>query len=315
VKRLTQWVPRPGVERGEAIQRWRTSHVSLVRRVPGVQRYGQNVCCPGPDGSEPPYAGLGELWFETLEDAQAALSTAEWYAVIDDASEFMDLDRVTAAWANEHRAFIGLAADKRASWLRRRFPRSSERFYPHTPPPTRFVKFTLPVPDNPEVAAEILEEAQELSQTAIEQGGAAERRATTLQGAVAIAATFSLAAGTLVAESDKIASQTWRVVFAVVVAAVVLAFVGAGVVALQATSKLEKWHDPDDEARFAERVGVGLAEARMNRAEELLEAYGHNKELAEWKITRASLAASWFRTALGLLLFLAGVFVTYAVFG
>jgi hypothetical protein len=171
------------------------------------------------------------------------------------------------------------------------------------------------VPDNPEVAAEILEEAQELSQTAIEQGGAAERRATTLQGAVAIAATFSLAAGTLVAESDKIASQTWRVVFAVVVAAVVLAFVGAGVVALQATSKLEKWHDPDDEARFAERVGVGLAEARMNRAEELLEAYGHNKELAEWKITRASLAASWFRTALGLLLFLAGVFVTYAVFG
>ena len=83
----------------------RTSHVSLVRRVPGVTSYVQNVCTPGPDGSVPPYAGLGELSFETLEDAHAALRTAEWPAVIEDASEFMDLDHVTAAWANEHGAF------------------------------------------------------------------------------------------------------------------------------------------------------------------------------------------------------------------
>jgi uncharacterized protein (TIGR02118 family) len=102
---LAQWVPRPGVERDEAIRRWRSSHVSLVRQVPGVRRCVQNVCAPGPDGSEPPYAGLGELSFETLEDAQTALDTAEWQAVIEDASEFMDLDRVTAAWANEHSAF------------------------------------------------------------------------------------------------------------------------------------------------------------------------------------------------------------------
>ena len=60
---------------------------------------------PGPDGSDPPYAGLGELSFETLEDANAALGTAEWRAVIEDASEFMDLDHVTAAWASEHSAF------------------------------------------------------------------------------------------------------------------------------------------------------------------------------------------------------------------
>ena len=45
-------------------------------------RYVQNVCIPGPDGTDLPYAGLGEL-FETLEDAHAALTTAEWQAVID----------------------------------------------------------------------------------------------------------------------------------------------------------------------------------------------------------------------------------------
>ena len=104
VKRLTEWVPRPDVEPNDAIRRWRTSHVDLVRRVPGVTRYVQNVCTSGPDGSDPPYVGLGELSFESLEDAQAALDTAEWKAVIDDASEFMDLDHVTAAWANEHSA-------------------------------------------------------------------------------------------------------------------------------------------------------------------------------------------------------------------
>ena len=65
----------------------------------------QNVCIPDPDRSEPPYAGLGELSFETLEDAHAALSTAEWDAVIEDASEFMNLHHITAAWANEHSAF------------------------------------------------------------------------------------------------------------------------------------------------------------------------------------------------------------------
>ena len=105
VKRLTQWVPRAGVERDEAIRRWRSSHVSLVRKVPGVKRYVQNVCTPGPDGADPPYAGLGELSFETLEDAQAALSTAEWQAVVQDASEFMDLDHAIVAWAEEHDAF------------------------------------------------------------------------------------------------------------------------------------------------------------------------------------------------------------------
>lgn len=210
----------------------------------------------------------------------------------------------------------GIAEDQRTSWLRRRFRRLSDRIYPDVPPAIRFVDdFTLPVPTNPAVAGEILEEAKDLFKSAIERGGAAERRATTLQGAVAIAATFSLAAGTLVAETDKVPSQAWRVLFAVVVAAVVLAFVVAGVVALQATSRIEKWHEPDDPASFAERANADLANAQINRATELLHAYGHNEALARWKIRRATLAARWFRSALGLLVVLAVVFVTYAIFG
>jgi uncharacterized protein (TIGR02118 family) len=104
VKRLTQWVPLAGISLDDAVRHWRTDHVALVRDVPGVRRYVQNVCRPGPDGSEPPYAGLGELWFETFEDAAAALDSPEWRAVIDDARGFMELSAVTAAWADEHNA-------------------------------------------------------------------------------------------------------------------------------------------------------------------------------------------------------------------
>jgi uncharacterized protein (TIGR02118 family) len=53
----------------------------------------------------PPFAGLGELWFDSVEAAAAALATPEWQAVLDDAATFMDLDHVTAAWAEEHPIF------------------------------------------------------------------------------------------------------------------------------------------------------------------------------------------------------------------
>jgi uncharacterized protein (TIGR02118 family) len=49
----------------------------------------------------PAFAGLGELWFDSLEAAEAALATPEWQAVLEDASTFMDLEQVTAAWAEE----------------------------------------------------------------------------------------------------------------------------------------------------------------------------------------------------------------------
>jgi hypothetical protein len=48
---------------------------------------------------------LGELWFDSIDAASAALATPEWRAVLDDAATFMDLERVSAAWAEEHSIF------------------------------------------------------------------------------------------------------------------------------------------------------------------------------------------------------------------
>lgn len=101
VKRMTQWHPREGIDETEALRYWKDEHARLVERVPGVRRYVQNRCITGPREAERPYAGLGEVWFDTLEDAERGLASPEWNAVIEDASTFMDLERVTAAWVEQ----------------------------------------------------------------------------------------------------------------------------------------------------------------------------------------------------------------------
>ena len=99
------WLPRDDVSREEALGYWRDKHSRLVEGVPGVKRYVQDHCIAGPDGKDPPYAGIGELRFESLEAAKRALATPEWQSVLDDAARFMDLEAVSAAWAEEHPIF------------------------------------------------------------------------------------------------------------------------------------------------------------------------------------------------------------------
>jgi hypothetical protein len=185
--------------------------------------------------------------------------------------------------------------------------------YPNVPASRKFTAVeTLGLRTAKEtVAEEILDEAKDLSKIPFERADAAERRATTLQGAVAIAASFSLAAGTLVAGADKIGSHAWRIVFAAVFGLVVTAFVLAGVLALQVTSRIGYWKYPDDEGRLRERARLDVEQARVERIIDLLQTYGENDALARWKVSRATWAARVFRVALLLVLLLAGLFVGY----
>ena len=102
IKRLTMWHPRADVSREAALRHWQSDHADLVRQVPGLRRYVQDHCVESPEGGELPYAGLGEVWFDSFEAAAAATATSEWSAVIEDADTFMDLSSVVAAWAEEH---------------------------------------------------------------------------------------------------------------------------------------------------------------------------------------------------------------------
>jgi uncharacterized protein (TIGR02118 family) len=105
IKRLTAWRVQSGLAPEEALSHWRTNHAELVRVVPGLRGYVQNHCVRGPTGDageQPPYTGLGEVWFDDLPAALAAMRTPEWRAVIEDASAFMDMRQLSAAWAEEH---------------------------------------------------------------------------------------------------------------------------------------------------------------------------------------------------------------------
>ena len=103
IKRLTMWHARDGVSREEALRHWRNEHADLVRAVPSLRGYVQDHCTDSPEGGDIPYTGLGEVWFDSFDAAARATRTPEWFAVISDASTFMDLDTVIAAWADEHR--------------------------------------------------------------------------------------------------------------------------------------------------------------------------------------------------------------------
>jgi uncharacterized protein (TIGR02118 family) len=111
IKRLTQWQARPGLDRDEAIRYWTGEHVRLVARVPRLLGYVQNTALVGMDGADPPYAGLGEASFASLEEARFATESSEWAAVIEDARIFMDFDRLVVTWASENVAVPRQEAD------------------------------------------------------------------------------------------------------------------------------------------------------------------------------------------------------------
>jgi uncharacterized protein (TIGR02118 family) len=102
IKRLTQWQHLPGADPEEAVAYWRSDHARLVAEVPLVKGYVQNICLVGPDESQAPYAGLGEVWFDSFEDADRVAASAEWAAVIADARTFMDFQTLVVAWAEEN---------------------------------------------------------------------------------------------------------------------------------------------------------------------------------------------------------------------
>jgi uncharacterized protein (TIGR02118 family) len=65
-----------------------STHVLLVEKIPNVQRFEAARIVATPDGSEPPYYRIGELYFEDVEQMQAGLASEEGQAVTADFQNF-----------------------------------------------------------------------------------------------------------------------------------------------------------------------------------------------------------------------------------
>ena len=65
---------RADLDREEFRRYWRETHGPIAAKLPGLRKYVQNHALPGPDGFDPEYDGLTELWFDDLESFERVAS-------------------------------------------------------------------------------------------------------------------------------------------------------------------------------------------------------------------------------------------------
>lgn len=218
----------------------------------------------------------------------------------------------------------GLA--KRRGWRRRLFIRrrqpASVPGFTGDPPEEVGFHFNRAVADlvaelkgaktDPETAKLVLEEARAIFNEPVARIDSAERRATTLQGTVAIAGSLVVGGAGLFLDSSKIHGQGWRIAVAALIAGFLICLVGCAVRALGATSRIFQFEQPGVE-RLAERARMGDTDAALHAAAELLRASSVADEIAGVKVGLMGMAAWWFRHALLILVLLAVLLSAYAV--
>lgn len=84
---------KSGTTREECLDYWAGErHTSIVRRLPGLTRWVQNRVVSAP--AEPAACdGVGELSFGSDEVMQAARNSPEMAAAVEDAQNFLDMDK------------------------------------------------------------------------------------------------------------------------------------------------------------------------------------------------------------------------------
>jgi cytochrome oxidase assembly protein ShyY1 len=169
----------------------------------------------------------------------------------------------------------------------------------------------LTVSDNG-LSAALLAEAEQIDRNNHDSAEGIEARAMTLQGAVAIATTLTLAAGGFLIDRTKVESNAWRISFAAVFLLTVLCFIAAGIRAIGASSRTHAWTYPGFTDIF-EHARLQLSDARAAYAAAHLKSAGMNLRIIQLKGGYLNAAVFWFRLALALLVVLAAMFLAYSV--
>ncbi len=90
---------KPGLTLEEFARHYEGVHVSLAMKHFPFKKYMRNYISKPEDAEEPWFDCITEVWFETMEDCQAAaeFSVSESYKVIaEDEEKFMDRSRIVA---------------------------------------------------------------------------------------------------------------------------------------------------------------------------------------------------------------------------
>ena len=79
---------------------WQNTHALIVVKMPGLKKYVQNHALATEEG-EPPIAGIAEVYFDSVEAMQEALSSPEGEAAIADLQNFTDAEKTTTVVVDE----------------------------------------------------------------------------------------------------------------------------------------------------------------------------------------------------------------------
>jgi hypothetical protein len=156
-------------------------------------------------------------------------------------------------------------------------------------------------------ARETLEHVADIAQTAVDRAAAADRRATTIAGTVAIAASLTVGGAGLVLDTDKVPDAWARVLLAAILLATTFAFGLSALYALRAlvATRTWNWSKPTD-------LPLDEYESRPKqlgmRAAHLLEDFAGNWEISDQKNRTVDLSLRMLVAGLvGLVLFGAAI--------
>lgn len=85
---------KPGVSREEFMRYYEDVHAPQGFKLFGMKKYVRNYVVAPSGASEPDFDCLTEFWYETVEDARAALRLSGSPGCQSDESNFMDVDKL-----------------------------------------------------------------------------------------------------------------------------------------------------------------------------------------------------------------------------
>ncbi|HEX5925197.1 MAG TPA: hypothetical protein VFY45_15300 [Baekduia sp.] len=173
----------------------------------------------------------------------------------------------------------------------------------------REIYASLPPVEDESTARDQLVHVDSIAQSALDRAGAADRRATTISGTVAIAASFTISGAGLILDDTKVPDPRLQRLLMIVLTVTTVAFVISAVYALRALVATRKfdWPHPGD----LKRVSATDAVERLQlRAALSLHDFAYNWEVSELKNRCVDRAGQLLVIALLGLATLAGLLVT-----
>jgi uncharacterized protein (TIGR02118 family) len=133
IKSVTFFKRKPGMTVDAFQAYWRTRHLDVVIKLPGIRRYVQSHTLPSIYARrEPVYDGIAEIWTDDMDALRAMTKTPHYPLVKADEAEFIDGTTMGAFVVREHVIKDGpLAAIKSVAFVTRRPDLSIDAFQRH----------------------------------------------------------------------------------------------------------------------------------------------------------------------------------------